>query len=92
MTDNYLTEGTIVYHKLNNIEIVVLGSVSHSGNQQFRGRYRENNEFKMDEFYYSEVRRRKKMTKLEQILQKLDEIIQLLEKKETTSKQCISQS
>ena len=59
MTDNYLEEGTIVYHKLNNIEIVVLGSVSHSGNQQFRGRYRENGDFRIREFYYSEVRKEK---------------------------------
>jgi len=65
MNDNYLEEGTIVYHKLNNIEIVVLKSVSHSGNQQFRGRYRENNEFKMDEFYYSEVRKEKEMNELD---------------------------
>jgi len=59
MTDNYLEEGTIVYHKLNNIEIVVLRQVPDVVRQLFVGRYREDNKFKSAEFYYSEVRREK---------------------------------
>ena len=59
MNDNYLTEGTIVYHKLNNIEIVVLRQVPNVVRQLFVGRYREDNKFKSAEFYYSEVRREK---------------------------------
>ena len=55
MTDNYLAEGTIVYHKLSNIEIVVLKQVAGSVRQLFVGRYREDDKFKSDEFYYSEV-------------------------------------
>ena len=59
MSDNYLETGTIVYHKLNNIEIVFLGAVPHTTNQRFYGRYRENYEFRVCEFYYSEVSKEK---------------------------------
>ena len=59
MTDNYLEEGIIVYHKLNNIEIVVLRQVADVVRQLFVGRYREDDKFKSAEFYYSEVRKEK---------------------------------
>ena len=65
MNDKYLEEGTIVYHKLNNIEIVVLARVAHSIGQQFHGRYREDDKFKSAEFYYSEVRKEKEMNELD---------------------------